>query len=162
MCEGWQGGGAGTRRQRAYLSNGPWWICYMEILSCSVVEFGHCHFRGISCHLCSIEFSHKFGLACKYWVLAAEVWRSAVSSTSDKKLWALVQGWARLTKVLLMAAVTVWQRTDRQLRIDTASMPEISNEVIVCTDYCSFHNNYWMNCYEIWCTYSHTLQDELQ
>lgn len=33
-------------------------------------EFGHCHFRGISCHLCSIEFSHRFVLACKYWRLA--------------------------------------------------------------------------------------------
>lgn len=28
--------------------------------------FGHCHFRGISCHLRSIEFSHRFVLACKY------------------------------------------------------------------------------------------------
>lgn len=24
--------------------------------------FGHCHFGGISCHLHSIEFSHRFGL----------------------------------------------------------------------------------------------------
>lgn len=32
--------------------------------------FGHCHFGGISCHLRSIEFSHRFGLACKYCDLA--------------------------------------------------------------------------------------------
>ncbi len=36
--------------------------------SCFAVEFGHCHLSGTSCHLHSIEFSHSFRLACKYWM----------------------------------------------------------------------------------------------
>lgn len=72
-------GGSAGREEDRYLSDGPRCICYTEILSCSVVELGHCHFQGISCHLCSIEFSHRFGIACKYWVLAEEGCRRAVS-----------------------------------------------------------------------------------
>lgn len=43
-------------------------LCVLvRFLSCFAVEFGHCHLRGTSCHLHSIEFSHSFKLACKYW-----------------------------------------------------------------------------------------------
>lgn len=40
---------------------------FVRFLSCFVVEFGHCHLSGTSCHLHSVEFSHSFRLACKYW-----------------------------------------------------------------------------------------------
>ncbi len=36
--------------------------------SCFAVEFVHCHLSGTSCHLRSIQFSHSFKFACKYWM----------------------------------------------------------------------------------------------
>ena len=80
-------------KKREYLSDGPWWACYIQILSCCVVKFGHCHFRGISCHLCSIEFSHRSGLACKYWFLAEEDCEFSTTSLWTIMNRLLAQGW---------------------------------------------------------------------